>query len=159
MGKKSKAEASGPVANGSASQAGADLVIQPQKSTPKLDTSKWPLLLKVRMGGATVDYLFGMHITACERHTEELPCFKCRMSGDSLRRPCGRLPGTLAGSLPLPCSPMRNPGMHEFRSAVDSPVFDAFGLIARSAPAYSKLMHGGGCPDACHASLGASDCC
>lgn len=48
MGKKSKAEASGPVANGTAAQEGAELVIQPQKSTPKLDTSKWPLLLKVR---------------------------------------------------------------------------------------------------------------
>jgi len=46
MGKKSKAEASGPVANGTAAQEGAELVIQPQKSTPKLDTSKWPLLLK-----------------------------------------------------------------------------------------------------------------
>lgn len=46
MGKKSKADGSEPVANSEAAQAGADLSIQPQKSTPKLDTSKWPLLLK-----------------------------------------------------------------------------------------------------------------
>lgn len=48
MGKKSKSDASGPVADSDTAQPGADLSIQPQKITPKLDTSKWPLLLKVR---------------------------------------------------------------------------------------------------------------
>ncbi len=47
MGKKSQNHAgSEPSSNGEA-QRSTDLVIAPEKKTPKLDTSKWPLLLKV----------------------------------------------------------------------------------------------------------------
>jgi hypothetical protein len=47
MGKKSASDAIvEPASNGDA-QRSMDLVIAPEKKTPKLDTSKWPLLLKV----------------------------------------------------------------------------------------------------------------
>jgi hypothetical protein len=47
MVKKSKSDADAePASNGDA-QRSTDLVIAPEKKTPKLETSKWPLLLKV----------------------------------------------------------------------------------------------------------------
>ena len=47
MVKKSKYDADAePASNGDA-QRSTDLVIAPEKRTPKLETSKWPLLLKV----------------------------------------------------------------------------------------------------------------
>jgi hypothetical protein len=47
MVKKSKIDADAePASNGDA-QRSTDLVIAPEKTTPKLETSKWPLLLKV----------------------------------------------------------------------------------------------------------------
>ncbi len=47
MVKKSKNDADAePASNGDA-QRSTDLVIAPEKRTPKLETSKWPLLLKV----------------------------------------------------------------------------------------------------------------
>lgn len=50
MGKKVKSEAGAePMSNGEA-QRNTDLIIAPEKKTPKLDTSKWPLLLKVQTG-------------------------------------------------------------------------------------------------------------
>lgn len=50
MGNNSKNDArSEPTSNGEA-QRSTDLIIAPEKKTPKLDTSKWPLLLKVRDG-------------------------------------------------------------------------------------------------------------
>ena len=47
MGKKPKSDAIiDPESNGDV-QRSTDHVIAPEKKTPKLDTSKWPLLLKV----------------------------------------------------------------------------------------------------------------
>ena len=47
MVKKSRNDADAePASNGDA-QRSTDLVIAPEKKTPKLETSKWPLLLKV----------------------------------------------------------------------------------------------------------------
>lgn len=47
MVKKSRSDADAePASNGDA-QRSTDLVIAPEKRTPKLETSKWPLLLKV----------------------------------------------------------------------------------------------------------------
>lgn len=50
MGKKSTSESKSEPQTDADTQRNTDLVIAPEKKTPKLDTSKWPLLLKVGPG-------------------------------------------------------------------------------------------------------------
>lgn len=47
MVKKSRSDADAEPASSGDAQRSTDLVIAPEKKTPKLETSKWPLLLKV----------------------------------------------------------------------------------------------------------------
>ena len=48
MGKKSTSDAVVEHTSNGDAQRSTDHIIAPEKKTPKLDTSKWPLLLKVR---------------------------------------------------------------------------------------------------------------
>ncbi len=50
MGKKSTSDSGSEPQTDADTQRNTDLVIAPEKKTPKLDTSKWPLLLKVGPG-------------------------------------------------------------------------------------------------------------